>query len=221
MDQVDNYKKVGINWQIGEFVVGIIALAYFLMYPRDTLSDFLVLTVLCFILRLSYTQIGLLRLPVCPFSKADTLLVIFTIIIFLSAWIYGAIEGTLNRQRILMSLFITVVYFYYAFIQHFLAQRYLALRLFYAVENKAFILRYKFRKKIIAALLTGFIFGVIHLPYPDLILPSMIGGALYAYYFLTTGKLWMVVSSHALISSTVLFWYLGDNPFVELEVFFS
>jgi membrane protease YdiL (CAAX protease family) len=221
MDEVDKYKKVGINWRIGEFVLGIIALAYFLMYPRDTLSDFLVLTILCFILRLSYTQIGLFKLAVCPFSKADVLLIICTIIIFLSAWTYGAIEGKLNSQSILMSLFITLVYFYYAFIQHFLAQRYLALRLFYGVENKAFVLKYKLRAKMIAALLTGFIFGVIHIPYPDLILPAMIIGALYAYYFLTTGRLWMVVSSHALISSTVLFWYLGDNPFIELKVFFN
>jgi membrane protease YdiL (CAAX protease family) len=221
MDQVDKDKRVGVNWRKGEFVVGMIALAYFLIYPRDTLSDFLVLTILCFILRLSYTKIGLFRLAVRPFSKADVWLIIFTAIIFLSAWTYGAIEGKLSGRSVLMSLFITIVYFYYAFIQHFLAQRYLALRLFYAVENSELILRYKLRTKIIAALLTGFIFGLIHLPYPNLILPAIIIGTLYAYYFLTTGRLWMLVSSHALISSTVLFWCLGDNPFMELRVFFN
>jgi membrane protease YdiL (CAAX protease family) len=220
MNQANKYKRVGLNWRIGEFVLGSVALTYFLMYPRDTLSDFLVLSSLCFILRLNYAKIGLFKRPVRAFSKVDVLLVLFTIIIFLSVWTYGAMEGKLSRSSAIKSLLITIVYFYYAFIQHFLAQRYLALRLFYVAEKKELTLRYKFRAEVIAAQLTGFVFGLIHIPYPQLILPAMVGGAFYSYYFLITGRLWMVVSSHALISSAILFWYLGDNPFTELMVFF-
>lgn len=221
MNQVNKYRRLARSWQIGEFVLGIVTLVYFIMYPRDTLSDFLVLSSLGLILRFSYSKIGLFRPSVCPFSRVDSLVVILTIILFLFAWTYGGMTGKLSSSNIIKSLLITIVYFYYAFIQHYLAQRYLALRLLHAIKKNGVILRYGFRAEIIAGLMTGLIFGLIHIPYPHLILPAMIGGFLYSFYFLTTGRLWVVVSSHALISSTVLFWYLDDNPFTELIMLFS
>jgi membrane protease YdiL (CAAX protease family) len=216
MNQTKKDKKVEVNWQIGEFVLGIVALVYFLVYPRDTLSDFIVLSSLCLLLVLSQTKIGLIKPPLSPFSKEDIWVIIITLLLFIAAWMYGLLKGKLNTSTAIQSLLITIVYFYYAFIQHFLAQRYLSLRLFLATQKNSYILKYGFSPKTIAALLTGLIFGVLHIPYPGLILPSMIGGFLYSHYFLTTGRLWLLVSSHALISSAIIFWCLDDNPFTEL-----
>lgn len=213
-------QTIGMDWKVGEFLLGIIALVYFLTYPRNTLTDFIVLTSLCFVLLLTYRNIGLVKPPVRSYSKADTWIIVLTILLFVSAWGYGVKEGRLNSNTAIKSLWITIGYFYYALIQHYLAERYLALRLLSLVEKKAFFATYPFQAEFIAAILTGFIFGVIHIPYPALILPAMLGGGLYAYYFLITGKLWMVVSSHALVSSTLIFWVLDDNPFTELMVLF-
>jgi membrane protease YdiL (CAAX protease family) len=220
MNPTNKDKTKTIAWRVGELVLGILALIYFLGYPRDTLSDFIVLTSLCVLLMLSYTKIGLIKPLAKPFSKADNYLILVTLLLFITAWTYGMLNEKLNGSTAVKSILITVGYFYYAFIQHFLAQRYLSLRLFAAIEKSGFVFQYGLSQKTIAALLTGLIFGVLHIPYPGLILPSMVGGFLYSYYFLTTGRLWLLVSSHALVSSAVIFWCLDDNPFTELMVLF-
>lgn len=207
-------------WIVGEFALGMVGLVYFLTYPRNTLSDFIVLTVLCLLLRLSFTKIGLELPNVQPFSKGDRILVIFTMLLFGASWIYGFIEGKVTMITTLTALGITIAYLYYAFIQHFLAQRYLALRCLGLTQKNSFFSESQSKQTVAAALLTGLIFGVLHIPYPGLILPAGVGGFLYAYYFLTTGRFWNVVVSHAFVSSAAIYWLLDDNPFTELMVLF-
>jgi membrane protease YdiL (CAAX protease family) len=200
---------------IVEVILGLVALGYFLIYPRNTLSDFIVCTGLCLLLMYGGAKIGLSKPAVTPFSSVDAILAIGSILLFLVIWIYGFMAGKLNMGSILNSLSITIVYFYYAWIQHFLAQRYLALRLWY------FNQKFGDYVELRAAAMTGFIFGVLHIPYPNLMLPAALGGFGYAYYFLKTGRLWAVVTSHALVSSAGIFWLLDDNPFTELiELFY-
>lgn len=203
--------KTPILYKLGEMFLVLSSLVYFLTYPRNTISDFIVLTALCFLLMFLGPKIGLTKPLPTTYSKADLYLIIFTSALFIIAWFIGFSKGTLNTETALKAIAISIGYLYYAWIQHFLAQRYLALRwLKYfkqkAKNNKLNAIKFK------AALMTGFIFGVLHIPYPMLILPSMLGGFIYAYYYVTTGRLWAVVISHALVSSAGIFWLLDENP---------
>jgi membrane protease YdiL (CAAX protease family) len=220
MNHINKDNNSNLNFRIGEFILGFLALTYFLIYPRDTLSDFIILTSLSLLLIFFGARIGLSKPSVAEISKSDFLLLLFSLGLFFSAWIYGFSESKLNVDNGLKSLGITLVYFYYAWIQHFLAQRYLALRLLHFNEKLHTKPPFGVSIELIAALLTGLVFGILHIPYPLLMLPAAFGGFIYAYYFLTTGRLWAVVSSHALVSSAGIFWILDENPFTELIVLF-
>jgi membrane protease YdiL (CAAX protease family) len=201
--------------QIVELLFVVIALTYFLGYPRNTISDFIVLPGLCLLVIFMGTKFGLTKPAITKFSKADSFLIGFSLVLFVGSWFVGFYKGLVNVDSALKAVNITIVYFYYAWIQHFLAQRYMALR--FLNYNKQQTKNAKLTKhaELYAALMTGFVFGVLHIPYPRLILPAMIGGFIYAYYFLTTGRLWAVVTSHALVSSAGIFWLLEVNPFRE------
>lgn len=186
------------SFRMGEPILAFIALSYFLLYPRDTLSDFIVLTSLCLLLIFFGARIGLSKPSLSEISKSDFFLLLFSLGLFLSIWIYGFSANKLNIDSGLKSLAITLVYFYYAWIQHFLAQRYLALRLLHFNKKSGVSTTFGLSIEMRAALMTGLVFGILHLPYPKLMLPAALGGFIYAYYFLTTGRLWAVVSSHAL-----------------------
>lgn len=207
--------KISSTWFIVEFVFGGLLLAYFLGYPRDTLSDFIVCTIVSLLIYFWANKLGLYKPTVQNIGKADKILFLTSLSLFCFAWIYGGIYNKITFQTAFTSVGITLTYFYYAAIQHFLAQRYLALRMLTISES------WNNSPKLYAAILTGFVFGALHMPYPNLIIPSTLGGFAYAYYFLSTGRLWAVIISHALISSTVLYWILDDNPFTELIVLFN
>jgi len=210
MNKIDGDRDVVITGGLGEAILGLGTLGYFLIYPRDTLSDFIVCTSLSLLLIYVGARIGLSKPKAAPFSRADMILAIVSITLFLASWIYGFSAGKLSMDTVFKSLGITTVYFYYAWIQHFLAQRYLALR------SLSFNQRFGNYAELRAAAMTGFVFGILHIPYPRLMLPAALGGFAYAFYFLTTGRLWAVVASHALVSSAALFWLLDENPFTEL-----
>ena len=211
----NTYKK----WT--EWMVGILLLGYFLLYNRDTLSDFIVCSSLCLLLALFRQPLGLTPPKVRPWGKADTILSISMVSLFATAWIYGYSTGKITPKTASISLAISLVYVYYAFIQHFLAQAYLAVRLWQWSEQLLQGKPSRWSPELMGALTTGIVFGILHIPYPHLIIAATIGGCLFAYYYLITGRLWMVILGHALISSPSLYWYLDDNPFLELVALFE
>lgn len=203
--------KKNNTWLVVEITFGVLVLVYFLGYPRGTISDFIACTILSLLIYFGSNKLGLSKPTVQNIGKADKILFFISLSLFALAWIYGAIYSKITYQTAAHSLLITLIYFYYAAIQHFLAQRYLALRMLKLSKNNVFL----------AALLTGLVFGILHIPYPNLIIPSALGGAAYAYYYLNTGRLWAVIVSHALIASAALYWVLGDPIFTELIDLFT
>lgn len=214
---MDKNNHLAAKLKLGETIFGIFILLYFLVYQRDTLSDFIVLTLLCIILFFTANRIRLPKPKSKPLAKIDIVLAIFSVAMFVLAWIYGFQKGKVNSETASTSLFITGMYFYYAWIQHFLAQRYLSTRMLQVSKeyNTSTL-----DNKWVAALLTGAIFSILHIPYPHLMLSTLVAGCLFSYYFLSTHRLLAVVVAHALISSTMLYWLLDDHPFTEITGLF-
>jgi len=204
------------RWINIELLLSIALLLYFLGYNRDTCSDFIVCSSLSLLLLLFGNRLQLSTPIVAPFGTADWILTSIAVLAFTGAWFYGYYHNKINPNSALTAICITGIYFYYAWIQHFLAQRYLALRMQrFCREKSAPDIGAK-QLNLRAACCTGLVFGLLHIIYPHLILVSTIGGMLFAYYYLTTGRLWMVVVGHSLIASANLFWVLDDNPFTEI-----
>ena len=207
------------KWQLAEIICCVFAFSYFLFYPRDTVSDFIICSILCFSIISFGDKVGLIKPSTQALSAIDLVVVLLSITSFIAAWAYAYSQQQLNYQSILTSIVITTVYFYYAWIQHFLAQRYVALRMVNLANQSKALPKLSIEFK--AAALTGAVFGILHIPYPHLMIPATIAGALYAFYFLITGRLWMVVSSHALVASSWLYWLNGANAFTEFPFLFS
>ena len=207
------------HWQVLEMLVLAMALAYFLLYPRDTISDFLVCTSLCLAILASKPFINLPRPATSKtLTRLDFLLLVISLGAYSLAWYYAEQEQKISRERLVESLLVTALYVYYAWFQHFLAQAYTAVRIHQWVRKYPGF--EKLSQEMKAAALTGSVFGVLHIPYPDLIIPATLGGTAYAYYFLKTGRLWAVVLSHALIASAWLYWGMDSNAFEEFTVIF-
>lgn len=203
-------------WIILEFGLGLITFSYFLFYPRDTISDFIVCSTLSFSIIACSSNINLHKPSTQAIGGQDYLLAIISIGLYSGAWLYAYWHGKINLNTASTSLLITLVYFYYAWIQHFLAQRYTAVRMISVVKKYA--LFPSINAQVTAAALTGLVFGILHIPYPDLMLPAALGGAAYAFYFLNTGRLWAVVVSHSLIASAWIYWGLDSNAFEEFII---
>ena len=69
MNQTNKDSNSELSWRIVEPILGSITLAYFLIYPRDTLSDFVVCTILCLLLMFGAARVGLVKPTVRQFSK--------------------------------------------------------------------------------------------------------------------------------------------------------
>lgn len=205
-------------WVKAEIVLVPFIFIYFLFYPRDTISDFVVCSTLSFVILGFGKNLGLHKPETGPFNLLDLMLLGITLPAFIGAWIYAALKQKVTTDNILEYLVIICLYFYYAWIQHFLAQRYTALRIKGFMQASTQFPSFSIELK--AAFLTGCIFGILHIPYPGLMLPAAIGGGAYAYYFLKTGRLWAVVSSHALIASAWIYWALDANAFEEFSFIF-
>ena len=133
---------------------------YSFLYTRDTLTDFIILSLLSILLYIFGEKAGL-KTPVSgELSKKDYILALITIVLFISPWIYAFITSKINTERFQTSIIISIVYLYYALIQHFLAQRYLSLRLYYITKRKEFKKIKKMSSEMAAAILSGIIFGL-------------------------------------------------------------
>lgn len=205
-------------WYLVELVLGILIIVYFLFYPRSTIPDFIVCTPLCLLILAFGKKIGLYKPVQARFSFLDTLLFFTTSFLYVASWWYAQTQGKLSEDSIKESLLISLIYIYYAWFQHFLAQRYTAIRMKMLVEKISVLKNMEVEFK--AAILTGIVFGILHIPYPSLMLPAAIGGSMYAYYFLKTGRLWAVVLSHALIASSWIYWGMDSNAFEEFTFIF-
>ncbi len=206
-------------WYQAELVLGTCVIIYFLFYPRDTVSDFIVCTPLCLLILAVGKNVGLYKPTTQKFSWLDLLLLVTTLTLYVASWYYGYTNNKIALPQVKESLLISLLYLYYAWFQHFLAQRYTALRMKLLAEHTSKFKSLSVESK--AAMLTGIVFGILHIPYPSLMLPAAIGGSLYAYYFLKTGRLWAVVTSHALIASGWIFWGLDSNAFEEFTFIFG
>jgi membrane protease YdiL (CAAX protease family) len=184
-----------------------------MIYDRNTLTDFVVCSSLSFLLLIFANKMDLPAPSRRPYGQSDKLLAGAVVLLFSAAWGYGFVTSKVTLQTASKSLAITLVYIYYAWIQHFLVQRYLAIRIhqYYLAKGGQHTARQ-------AALTVAIGFAILHIPYPHLLLPSFMIGLVFVYYYLTTGRLWAVVIAHAMISSASLFWYLNDNPFTELHM---
>ncbi|MCH2043332.1 MAG: CPBP family intramembrane metalloprotease [Saprospiraceae bacterium] len=198
-------------WGVAEILLGILVVLYFSLFPRAADSDFVVCTVLCLLLYKGAPKLGLKPPKVEAWGWIDYAFLIMFLSFYITAWSYGCVSGRCSVDAVLDSIIITITYLYYGFIQHYLAQRYLAVKML-SLSN---------HNKILAALLTGLAFGFLHIRELQLIIPSAFGGALFALYYLYTGRLWMVVLAHAMISSTLIFWFFGRNPFRSIVAWFA
>lgn len=205
-------------WYLAEFVFGTLVLLYFLFYPRNTISDFIVCTPLCLLILAFGKKVGLYKPVQEKLSLLDILFFFASSFLYAASWWYAQSQGKLSEDSIKESFLISLIYIYYAWFQHFLAQRYTALRMKMLVEKMSGLKKLGVEFK--AAILTGIVFGILHIPYPSLILPAAIGGSMYAYYFLKTGRLWAVVLSHALIASSWIYWGMDSNAFEEFTFIF-
>ena len=201
--EMEYSKSISKNWRIVESITILAAIAYFTAYPRMAASDFVFCSVFTLLLFLCRKPMGLKPPTLRKWGVGDWLLMILSIGLMLGFWIYGYTRGRLNTETGINGILIVLTYFYYGFIQHFLAQRYISVRM--SQLTNGHVLK--------AAILTGLAFGFLHIRELHLIIPSTIGGALFSYYYLSTGRLWMVVFAHATISSNLIYWFFERNPF--------
>jgi membrane protease YdiL (CAAX protease family) len=190
-------------------------LCYAFLYTRDTLSDLLVFSFLCLLLHFGGTKIGLVAPDISVWGKPEKGLIGISFLLIIFAWLYGLCTNKISLERSFIAINISLVYIYYAFVQHFLAQKYLTLRLYTLLQNCRICTSQKQTQRY-TAVGSSLLFAALHITYPHLIPVAACGGFLYAYYYLQTGRLYSVVFSHALIASSNLYWILDDNPFTEL-----
>ena len=171
----------------------VIVLLYFTCYPRNAASDFVFCTALCALLYIRNNHFNIKQPSNKNWAVVDSLFLGLGILLFGLGGYYGQQQGHLNWVAYIA---IVIIYFYYGFIQHYLAQCYLAVGMLSLSKGNT----------LIAAMLTGAVFGLLHLLEPGLIIPSIIGGTLFAFYYLSRGKLWIVVVVHALISTALIYW---------------
>ena len=190
-------------------------LCYAFLYPRDTLSDLLVFSFLCILLHFGGTKIGLIAPSISHWGRPEKYLIGISFLLIIFAWLYGFCTNKISLDRTFVAINISLVYIYYAFVQHFLAQNYLTLRLYTLLQQYSLRID-QFQIQWYTAVGSSLLFAALHITYPHLIPVAACGGFLYAYYYLKTGRLYYVVFSHALIASSNLYWVLDDNPFTEL-----
>lgn len=120
-------------------------------------------------------------------------------------WALGlGVRGHAWRWNVLIIL---AVYGPFAWIQQYATQRYLVQRICLPLAKSS---------EPGACLLAGLFFGLLHWPFPDLVLPTMLGGALWTLIYLRSGKIWPLALSHALTGTSLICGLYGRDPFASL-----
>ena len=200
---------------LAEIIIVFSTIFYAFLWDRDTLSDLIIFSFFTVLLYFGAAKVGLTSPKKKAWSTLEKKLIITSIWLIGIAWFYGFCTQKTSLENCIIALNISFVYVYYAFVQHFLAQKYLSLRL-YSLMQKWGLEGLKVHAIVYTALVSAFLFAALHINYPHLIVVAAIAGFLYAYYFLSTGRLYTIVISHAFVASSHLYWLLDDNPFTEL-----
>jgi membrane protease YdiL (CAAX protease family) len=183
--------------------VGSLSL-YCLLAPRNTWIDLGLFGVAC----LAVAYLGSRRvLPAAPTPlgsrAALALLAGFTGAGVVAMAVYAALAPvTLATTTVIARML--AIYVAYAFVQQFLTQRYLVVRVRSWLGDPP-----PWRVALVVALL----FGVFHLPWPDLILPTIVAGFVWSWCYLRVGRVWPIALSHVALAVAFFVLVLGKDPF--------
>lgn len=96
------------------------------------------------------------------------------------------------------------IYVPYAAVQQYLTQRYLVVRARSWLGAPG---------DVRVALGIALLFGLLHLPFPDLIAPTVLAGFVWTFAYLRSGRLWPLALSHALLAVGLFALVLQRDPF--------
>jgi Type II CAAX prenyl endopeptidase Rce1-like len=99
------------------------------------------------------------------------------------------------------------IYLLYGTVQEYLTQRYMVVRVRAWLGNPADVW--------VAAAVAG-LFGALHLPWPQLILPSVLAGFLWSFSYLRCGRVWPVALSHAVLAVAFFGFLVARDPFARV-----
>jgi hypothetical protein len=105
------------------------------------------------------------------------------------------------------ALLILICYFPFALLQQWVSLRYLGQR---------FAGRLARGRSLRGAVLGGVLFGLCHLPFPVLLLPTLVTGILWALAWRAGARLWAITTSHALLGALIFVSVIDRDPFVEV-----
>ena len=66
------------------------------------------------------------------------------------------------------------------------------------------------------AAVVALVFGLLHLPWPYLIAPTVIAGFVWSYAFLCGGRVWPLALSHAALAVAFFGFVVDRDPFDEI-----
>jgi hypothetical protein len=183
------------------FVLGVAI--YCMAIPRSTAREVAILGAACLV-------VGLLAarrvIPAAPPRRGGLrplgLLLGLSAVVVVGALAHGLVYGVIPQRPVFLRT--ALVYLAYASVQQYLTQRYLVVRLRGWLPG---------RSDRQVALVTGVVFGVLHLPWPALIVPSAALGTLWGHAYLSSGRWVPVALSHACIAVAFFLFVLGHDPF--------
>tara|TARA_R110002072_G_scaffold194024_1_gene351225 strand:+ start:234 stop:812 length:579 start_codon:yes stop_codon:yes gene_type:complete len=105
------------------------------------------------------------------------------------------------------ALLVLAFYFPFALLQQWVTQRYLVQR---------FSGRLAKGRSLRGAILGGILFGLCHLPFPVLLVPTLVTGVLWALAWRAGARLSAITTSHALLGALLFVSVIDRDPFVEV-----
>jgi len=189
-----------------EWILGLAGFAYTQLPIRNTISDVTVFALVSLLAATLWRE----TLPERPLraegARAELWLAGWTL---LSA--FGLIGVGLYREAPALgpgpALLVLAFYFPFALLQQWVTLRYLVQR-FSGRLARAHSLR--------GAILGGVLFGLCHLPFPVLLVPTLVTGVLWALAWRAGARLWAITTSHALLGALLFVSVIDRDPFVEV-----
>ncbi|MGE0709698.1 MAG: CPBP family intramembrane glutamic endopeptidase [Planctomycetota bacterium] len=130
----------------------------------------------------------------------------FTLLGVTAQALLGAYRG-IATFRLPLLLATCLLYLPFAYLQQVLTQRYITDRLGVALGRG---------RELGVALWAGLLFGLAHLPFPDLVPPTLLMGVLWSATYRISGRILPVAISHALLGATYFLSVIGRDPFRDL-----
>lgn len=191
---------------VWEWSLGLLGFAYTQLPIRNTISDVGVFAVVSLLAATVWRKSLPPRPERAEGAKAELYLAAWTL---LSAAVLLGIA--LQREAPGLgwgsALLILALYFPFALLQQWVSLRYLGQR---------FAGRLAGGRSLRGAVLGGVLFGLCHLPFPVLILPTLVTGVLWALAWRAGARLWAITTSHALLGALIFVSVIDKDPFVEI-----